>query len=108
MNDTMKPSLPASPAPRKPAPADLLTATSLKREKDEESVPVAVDDIVAAMRRTLAADNLPDFETMLAAQAVMMNAAFNRLLPAGLAQNYGSYGSGQIDAALRAQRRVCD
>jgi hypothetical protein len=92
---------------RPPLPAaytEKLTAAALA---PGAGPPVALDldGIVAAMRGALATNNLTEFEVMLAAQATVMNAAFNRLMACGLAPD--ALRPEMIAPALRAQRGVC-
>jgi hypothetical protein len=90
-----------------PESPDLLTAAALPKADPLEPVtPVALGDIVAAMRETLESERFADFETMLATQACLMNMTFNRFIMSELRSPDSPHGSG-VDIALKAQRSVC-
>jgi hypothetical protein len=91
--------------PSSPATPDLLTARALLSEYDDPSTPLVLNDVVAALRATLAEGGDPDYETMLTAQAFLMHMAFNRTMMYGMKKR--SIDEESPNTALRAQRRVC-
>jgi len=104
MNHTETPNKPPAPS----SPPDLLTAASMPpKEGLVKPEPVELDDIVAAMRRTLTGGNFAEFETMLAAQVQLMHMTFNRFITGELRSQYSPNGNG-VDIALKAQRGICN
>ena len=88
-----------------PVPPDPLALSALKPHEAANAVELRLDDITGAMRDALIHDNYTDFELMLASQATIMNAAFNRLMGAALGRD--ALKPETIEPALRAQRNVC-
>ena len=104
MNQTETPNTPPSSS----SPPDLLTAASMPRvEGIKKPESVEIDDIVESMRHTLMAGNFAEFETMLAAQAHLMNMTFNRFIMSELRSPYSPNGNG-VGIALAAQRGICN